>query len=72
MSNKDVRVEEDTLGPVEIPAKALWGPQTERSRNNFPTGQFMPLPIIKALLQIKKAAAQANAEEGALSRIKVI
>lgn len=70
MSNKDVRVEEDYLGPVEIPASALWGPQTERSRNNFPTGQLMPLPIIKTLLQIKKAAAQANAEEGALSQEK--
>ena len=30
------RTEEDTLGPVQIPADALWGPQTERSRNNFP------------------------------------
>lgn len=70
MSDKDVRVEEDTIGPVEIPASALWGPQTERSRNNFPTGQFMPLPIIKALLQIKKAAAQSNAEEGALNQEK--
>lgn len=70
MSDKGVRIEEDTIGPVEIPASALWGPQTERSRNNFPTGQFMPLPIIKALLQIKKAAAQSNTEEGALSQEK--
>ena len=41
------RTEEDTLGPVQIPADALWGPQTERSRNNFPTGQYMPLAIIE-------------------------
>ena len=54
------RPEADTLGPVQIPAAALWGPQTERSRHNFPTGQFMPLAIIRALLNIKKAAAQAN------------
>lgn len=54
------RTEADTLGPVQIPAAALWGPQTERSRHNFPTGQFMPLAIIRALLNIKKAAAQAN------------
>lgn len=58
----EYRTEEDTLGPVKIPADALWGPQTERSRHNFPTGQYMPLPVIRALLNIKKAAAQANLE----------
>lgn len=63
----EYRVEEDTLGPVKIPATALWGPQTERSRNNFSTGQFMPLVVIRALLQIKKAAAQANKELEQLS-----
>lgn len=58
----DYRIEEDTLGAVKIPAQALWGAQTERSRNNFSTGPKMPLEIIKALLQIKKAAAIANKE----------
>ncbi len=67
---KDIRVEEDTLGKVEIPATALWGPQTERSRNNFPTGSYIPLEIIKALLQIKKAAAQSNEKEGQLPKEK--
>ena len=57
----NTRIESDTLGPVEIPGKtALWGPQTERSRHNFQAGPLMPLPLIKALLQIKKAAARAN------------
>jgi len=56
----DYRIEEDTLGAVKIPVDALWGAQTERSRNNFSTGAKMPLEIIKALLQIKKAAAIAN------------
>ena len=56
------RTESDTLGEVKIPETALWGAQTERSRNNFPTGEKMPLDIIKALLQIKKAAAIANKE----------
>ena len=63
----EYRTEEDTLGPVKIPTDALWGPQTERSRNNFPTGQYMPLAIIRALLNIKKAAAQANMETKAIS-----
>ena len=66
----EYRTEEDTLGPVKIPAEALWGPQTERSRNNFPTGQFMPLAIIRALLNIKKAAAQANMESNQISEEK--
>lgn len=59
----DYRIEADTLGNVKIPKKALWGPQTERSRHNFPTGELMPLPIIKAMLNIKKAAALANDEQ---------
>ena len=67
---KDIRIEEDTLGKVEIPAAALWGPQSERSRNNFPTGSYIPLEIIKALLQIKKAAAQSNEKEGQLPQEK--
>lgn len=64
------RTEEDTLGPVQIPQEALWGPQTERSRHNFPTGQFMPLAIIRALLNIKKAVAQANLELNQIDEAK--
>ncbi len=64
------RTEADTLGPVQIPAAALWGPQTERSLHNFPTGQFMPLAIIRALLNIKKAAAQANLATGQITSAK--
>ena len=64
MVKKGYRVESDTLGPVEIPEKALWGPQTQRSKDNFHTGALMPIGIIRALLQIKLAAAQANIEAG--------
>lgn len=67
---KDYRIEEDTLGEVKIPVNALWGAQTERSRNNFPTGRFMPIEIIRALLQIKKAAAQSNMELDQISAEK--
>lgn len=66
----EFRIEEDTLGEVKIPKTALWGPQTERSRNNFPTGRFMPIEIIRALLQIKKAAAQSNMELNQISEAK--
>lgn len=60
------REEADTLGPVKIPTTALWGPQTERSRHNFPHGAIMPVQVIRALLQIKRAAAQVNQELGHL------
>lgn len=66
----DFRIESDTLGEVKIPKDALWGAQTERSRNNFPTGEKMPLVIIKALLQIKKAAAISNKELNAIDSSK--
>lgn len=56
----EYRIETDTLGKVKIPKNVLWGPQTERSRHNFTSGPLMPLIIIKALLNIKKAAALAN------------
>ncbi len=64
MSEQEYRVESDTIGPVKIPKDALWGPQTERSRNNFPTGELMPLAIIRAFLHLKRAAAEANIEVG--------
>ena len=45
------RTETDSFGPIEGPAQAYWGAQTERSRHNFPIGeQRMPRPLIAALL----------------------
>lgn len=70
MVNNDFRIEEDTLGKVKIPRSSLWGPQTQRSKNNFQAGEYMPLSIIKALLQIKKQAAIANKELKELSQQK--
>ncbi len=61
------RVEHDSLGEVPVPASALWGAQTERSRNNFRAGvETMPREIIHSFAILKKAAAQANVELGAL------
>ncbi len=61
----DTRIETDTMGPVEVPAERYWGAQTERSRRNFRIGaETMPLPVIRALAQIKRAAAEVNCELG--------
>lgn len=64
------REEADTLGTVKIPETALWGPQTERSRHNFPHGPLMPVQVIRALLTIKGAAAKVNAEFKSLTPAK--
>jgi len=61
------RTETDTLGPVEVPAEAYWGAQTARALANFPIGtETWPAPAIRALVLIKKAAAQVNADLGLL------
>lgn len=64
------RIEKDTIGEVNVPADRYWGPQTERSRNNFDIGPHgsMPLEIIHAFAYLKKAAALANHELGVLPK----
>ena len=62
------RIERDSMGEVNVPEKALWGAQTERSRINFNIGtEMMPLPVIRAFAILKKAAAEINFELGRLS-----
>ena len=61
----EYRVEHDSMGEMRVPADALWGAQTQRSRENFPIGgQTMPHEIIAAFAQLKKAAARVNAQLG--------
>lgn len=66
-----VRIEKDTMGPVEVPADKYWGAQTQRSVNNFKIGnQLMPIEIIYAFAYLKKAAALVNLDLGVLSQEK--
>lgn len=66
-----VRIEKDTMGPVEVPADKYWGAQTQRSVNNFKIGgQLMPVEIIYAFAYLKKAAALANLDLGVLPEEK--
>ena len=61
------RTETDSFGPIEVPATAYWGAQTQRSIGNFPIGtERMPLPLIHALGLVKQAAARVNARTGKL------
>src|SRR5574340_1273375 len=57
----DTRIEQDTFGPLEVPAERLWGAQTQRSLRNFDiSGERQPREIIRALTQIKRCAAVVN------------
>jgi fumarate hydratase class II len=68
----EYRIEKDTIGDVNVPADKYWGPQTERSRNNFIIGPAasMPIEIVHAFAYLKKAAAHANCELGVLAEQK--
>ncbi|MCL6269045.1 class II fumarate hydratase [Sansalvadorimonas sp. 2012CJ34-2] len=62
---KAFRIESDSMGQLEVPQNALYGAQTQRAVNNFPvSGKRLPASFIRALIQIKAAAAEANAELG--------
>ena len=65
----EYRIEKDTIGEVKVPKNVYWGPQTERSRNNFKIGPpaSMPVEIIYGFAYLKKAAAYTNHDLGILS-----
>lgn len=55
------REERDAMGLVQVPDSVLWGAQTQRSLQNFKiSGEQMPVILIHALAQVKRAAATVN------------
>jgi len=63
----DTRTEYDSLGPMTVPAEALYGAQTARAIENFPiSGLTFPRPFLRALGLIKEQAALVNLELGLL------
>jgi fumarate hydratase class II len=63
------RTERDTFGPVEVPADRLWGAQTQRSLQNFRIGgERLPVPLIRALGSVKRAAALTNVRLGLIDQ----
>ncbi|MEO6349251.1 MAG: aspartate ammonia-lyase [Candidatus Limnocylindrales bacterium] len=62
-----MRTEKDPLGPLEVPADAYFGVQTQRAINNFPiSGRRPDIALVRAAVQVKKAAARANHQTGRL------
>jgi fumarate hydratase class II len=62
----ETRIETDSLGPIDVPAAAYWGAQTQRSIENFPfpATERMPIAIVHALALVKQAAARVNRRYG--------
>ena len=61
------RTETDTFGPIQVPNDRYWGAQAQRSLGNFKIGwEKQPLPVIRALGIIKRAAAEVNLGLGRL------
>ena len=62
------RIEQDSLGSVEVPADKLWGAQTQRSLQHFSIGHdLIPREMITAYAVLKKSAATANSVGGRLN-----
>ncbi|HTM95429.1 MAG TPA: class II fumarate hydratase, partial [Croceibacterium sp.] len=61
-----MRTETDSIGPIDVPADAYWGAQTQRSIENFPFGatERMPIGIVHAQAIVKQAAARVNRRHG--------
>src|ERR1700755_1136227 len=71
-----VRIENDSLGEVEVPADKLWGAQTQRSIEHFSIGtDLMPREMITAYAVLKKACTSANSAgkrlDGAIHKLIV-
>ena len=64
----EFRVERDSMGEVQVPAKAYYGAQTQRAVENFPiSGWPLPAALIHAMGIVKFACATANRDLGKLS-----
>jgi fumarate hydratase, class II len=67
------RTEYDSFGPIEVPADRLWGAQTQRSLEFFAiSGERMPRELLRALAQVKGAAARVNAALGEIDAAKAV
>lgn len=65
----EYRTEKDSLGEMKVPARARYGPQTQRAVDNFPiSGQPMPAEFLHALGLIKQTAARVNSSLGLIEK----
>ncbi|MBE7041361.1 MAG: aspartate ammonia-lyase [Ruminococcaceae bacterium] len=61
------REEQDSVGTKKVPANAYYGVQSLRAMENFRiTGRRVHPEFVRSIVEVKKAAAKANREAGAL------
>jgi len=64
----EFRTERDSMGDVQVPARAYYSAQTQRAVENFPiSGWTLPPALIHALGLVKFACAIANRDLGKLT-----
>ncbi len=69
MTDKQHRIEHDSMGEVRVPAGAGWGAQTQRAIDNFPiSGIRMPRAFLHGIGLVKWSAAAANESLGLLDK----
>jgi aspartate ammonia-lyase len=69
----NTREEKDSLGELSVPKDAYYGIQSFRAALNFPiSGLKNPITMVRAMAQIKRAAASVNSELGQLEEEKAI
>src|SRR5689334_2328372 len=69
----ETRIEQDSMGTMEVPADALYGASTQRAVLNFPvSGYRFGREFVRALGMIKWAAAEANLELDRLDEAKAM
>lgn len=65
------RVEQDSLGEVNVPLEAYYGAQTVRALENFPISGVKPhSAFTRSMVYVKRAAAKVNNELGCLDNEK--
>jgi fumarate hydratase class II len=69
MNTKRIRIEKDSMGPMEVPADAYFGASTMRAMRNFPISDLrFPPTFIRVLGLLKLAAAKVNMELDTLDK----
>lgn len=65
------RKEKDSLGSVEVPARAYYGAQTARAVENYPiSGLNAHTQLIRAFGMVKRAAVEANRDLGLIDHAR--
>ena len=63
MAKKNMRIEKDSMGDVQVPSEAYYGAQTQRALDNFKVSNLQfSKSFIESLAIVKRSAAITNSE----------